>query len=66
MNFVTDHARFIQSDSTFSLCSKEELQAACDKILKMKADGTLDAWFEKKEADRKKKGQSVTVYAEKI
>ena len=60
-----DIENFKRSDSTFTLATEEELAAAVDKVKVMKADGTLQKWFEEKERVRAAIGQTTMLYATK-
>lgn len=63
-NFI-DIQNFRRSDSTFTLATEEELAAAVGRVKKMKADGTLQAWFELKEKVRAEIGQTTMLYVTK-
>ena len=63
--FVEKSEYFAKNDSTFALCKEGELAAAVEKIKKLKADGELEAWFERKNMQRKQVGQTVCVFAVK-
>lgn len=64
LNFLNIDS-FRRSDSTFNLSNDEEIEAAVARVQKMKEDGTLTEWFEKKEEQRKECGQSMMIYVEK-
>lgn len=61
--FVEKSEYFAKSDSTFALCKEGELAGAVEKIKKLKAEGQLEAWFERKNWQRKQVGQTVCVFA---
>jgi hypothetical protein len=63
--FVEKSEYFAKSDSTFALCKEGELAGAVEKIKKLKAEGQLEAWFERKNWQRKQVGQTVCVFAVK-
>lgn len=65
MNFIDDPKKFGRSDSTFSQVSDEELQRAVSRLQAMIDDGTIDAWWDKKEKARLAIGQSVMIFAKK-
>jgi len=60
-----DIDNFKRTDSTFSLCTEEELQKAVEKVKEMEANGTLDTWFADKEKERQTFGQTLNLYATK-
>nr|ADB11398.1 hypothetical protein [Spirobranchus lamarcki] len=57
-----DIDNFRNCDSTFALCTDEELKRGVAKVQQLIDANQLDAWFEKKEADRKSRGQTTNVY----
>ena len=57
---------FSRSDSTFSLVTPEELRAAVTRAKDMRADGSLNAWFDSREALRREIGMTTHAYAVKV
>ena len=57
---------FSRSDSTFSLVTPEELRAAVTRAKDMRADGSLNAWFDSREALRREIGMTTHAYAIKV
>lgn len=60
-----DFQNFRRTDSTLSLVTDEDAEKAVEKMKKMDAEGTLEAWFEKKEQQRMACGQTLNIYATK-
>lgn len=63
---LLDWDRFMRSDSTFNLVEPAEKERALARMRQMLEEGTLAAWFAKKEEERLQVGQSVTVFARKV
>jgi len=63
--FLGNVEHFRRSDSTFALVSDEEMKRAVARVQAMKDDGTLGAWMERKEWERKQVGQTMCCFAVK-
>ena len=56
---------FWLSDSTFNLATPDEINAGCERVKAMEADGTLDAWFAKKREKDVSEGMSSIMFGVK-
>ena len=63
-NFVKIE-EFQRCDSTFNLATQQELEEGVEKMKNMIEDGTLEGWFQKKEAERKAIGQTINMFGVK-
>lgn len=52
-------------DSIWGLVDADELEEAITKVQKMRANGTLNKYFEDTDATRRRIGQSITIFAQK-
>ena len=59
-NFL-DIGKFKKIDSTFALCTEEELTKAVEEVKRLLDSGEIEAWFKKREELRLKYGQTTNV-----
>ena len=63
-NFL-DIESFRRSDSTFTLATEDEIDAAVARVQEMHADGSLSSWFKQQEQVREEIGQTTNLYLTK-
>lgn len=63
--FKKDIKSYGRQDSTFNLCTEEELKEAAKRVKDMQENGTLENWKQQKELERTTVGQTTCCFAVK-